>query len=142
MLRLPPPNIRMLRMSGMMMQMGNLGPHFNQQPPRAGLLGMPPGVSGGNQGIGNLGGLNHGGGPVPNGNPFNPFAGGAVNNAGGVGGMSNMGNMGVPFTNFNNGNNNNNGGGRGGHFSGGGSGGNGNGNNRNQRGGNQRNRNM
>jgi len=139
MLRVPPPNIRLLRMSGMMMQMGNLGPQFNQPPPRAGLLGMPPGGNGGN-----LGGLNQGGGPVPNGNPFNPFAGGAGNNGGGVGGMGNMnsmgniGNMGMPFKNFNNGNNNNNGGGRGGHFPGGGAGG----NNRNQRGGNQRNRNI
>ncbi|XP_070075380.1 protein suppressor of sable isoform X2 [Drosophila takahashii] len=122
MLRVPPPNIRMLRMSGMMMQMG--APLFNQPPPRAGLLGMPP--NGGNQGGGP--------GPVPNGNPFNPFAGGAGNNGGGGGGGgNNMGNMGMPFKNFNNGNNNNNnnnGGGRGGHFPGGGGGG----NNRNQRG--------
>ncbi|KAH8366641.1 hypothetical protein KR084_009519 [Drosophila pseudotakahashii] len=148
MLRVPPPNIRMLRMSGMMMQMG--APLFNQPPPRAGLLGMPAGGNGGNQGVG----LNQGGGPgpgpgpVPNGNPFNPFAGGAGNNGGGGGGnmnsmgnMGNMGNMGMPFKNFNNGNNNNNnGGGRGGHFPGGGGGGGGAGgngggnNNRNQRG--------
>eukprot|EP00099_Drosophila_melanogaster_P010445 NP_001284753.1 suppressor of sable, isoform C [Drosophila melanogaster] len=141
MLRLPPPNIRMLRMSGMMMQMGNVGPPFNQPPPRGGLMGMPPNGNGLNQGVGNLGGLgqlgiNQGGGPVPNGNPFNPFGG---NNGGGAGVMNNMnsmGNMGMGFNNFNNN------GGRGGHFPGGGSGGNGNGNNRNQRGGNHRNRNI
>ncbi|EDW43725.1 GM19080 [Drosophila sechellia] len=141
MLRLPPPNIRMLRMSGMMMQMGNVGPPFNQPPPRGGLMGMPPNGNGLNQGVGNMGGLgqlgiNQGGGPVPNGNPFNPFGG---NNGGGAGVMNNMnsmGNMGMGFNNFNNN------GGRGGHFPGGGSGGNGNGNNRNQRGGNHRNRNI
>ncbi|XP_017054521.1 protein suppressor of sable [Drosophila ficusphila] len=134
MLRVPPPNIRMMRMSGMMMQMGNLGPPFNQPPPRAGLLGMLPGGNGGNQGVGNQGG---GAGPMPNGNPFNPFAGGAGGNGAAMNSMGNMGNMGMPFNNFNNGNNNN-GGGR--HFPGGGSG---NVNNRNQRGGNQnRNRNL
>ncbi|XP_070144603.1 protein suppressor of sable isoform X2 [Drosophila kikkawai] len=143
MLRQPPPNV--MQMSGMMMQMGNYIPPFNQPPPC-----LMPGAGGG-------------GGPpvgVPNGNPFNPFAnnnnnggggngngngGGGNGNGGGMGNMNSMGNMGVgmpfnngmPFKNFNNGNGNNGGGGGGRHFAGGNNGG----NKRNHRGGNQRNRN-